>query len=469
PFNAASDLSPSFPDNSHPEIVSESLSPESVITLTFEERIERIRKAAEAASTKANVQDNSLKVVDGLPSKPIQQVHDGISAPVYVSLPTTLQKTEIDNTQPPGEHGEAKERLASVAFTGGAMVTKPAALHQNITHGQMPDLVKTNNAAYISLPAEYSGSDVNLQEVAADVDKGDTLSFEQRIEKVRALSLATGTKASASKAAAAQKVRNPNLLELTRKTHAETSKATTGRSLPKQFANKKTVLIGLSALVLLAVLIGGLRYSRDNSTNATRNETRVQTESDQGAVAVRQASPVTEEEAIASTLPSVVPTQSEEKAVEKTEIALPVSPAPITKTEPRTPLVAPDKAVEKIELRSDEPLQKPEVKPALAVSNPDLTEQIYLKSNFATNENDAGVFDLNVSLQNKSDKILKTVAVNVFYNDKDGKVLNRQTLYFTDIKPGEVVSKAGSPHKLATKAHCELGLVSSEGSLYYSN
>jgi hypothetical protein len=119
---------------------------------------------------------------------------------------------------------------------------------------------------------------------------------------------------------------------------------------------------------------------------------------------------------------------------------------------------------------------KPEViepaKPATkesAKASPDLTEQIYLKSNFINNELGEGVFDLNISMDNKSDKLLKTVAVNIFFLDNDGKTLNKQTIYFSNVKPGETIARPASQHKLATRVRCELGLISSEGLLYYAN
>jgi hypothetical protein len=102
-------------------------------------------------------------------------------------------------------------------------------------------------------------------------------------------------------------------------------------------------------------------------------------------------------------------------------------------------------------------------------AGPDLTEQIYLKSNFINNELGEGVYDLNISMDNKSDKLLKTVAVNIFFTDNDGKTLNKQTLYFSNVKPGETIVRPASQHKLATRVRCELGLVSSEGLFYYAN
>ncbi len=76
---------------------------------------------------------------------------------------------------------------------------------------------------------------------------------------------------------------------------------------------------------------------------------------------------------------------------------------------------------------------------------------------------------MNVSLQNKSDKILKMAAVNVFYTDSANSVINKQTLYFSNIQPGQTVSKGASPHKIARKAYCKVGLVSTEGSIFYEN
>ncbi len=445
---------------------------ESLATLTFEERIERIRKAANAAAVNANIGAGDHGVMSDTPLAPSKQLADEASAPVYVSLPTEVQQPEITVTHSVEPTLVADKPIPVLASTGGAMVTPPSGARRDVDMESFHS-AKASQAAYISLPVEPSALSSTVSETGTD--DNETLSFDQRIEKVRALSLASSSRPAASKAGAAQKVRNPNLFELTKKNAAETGKGPVERTTPKRFANKKAVLVGASAILLFAASVGLFRYFEDDTNRTSSSENAVSTEREQTAVAVRHEPAPGEESLATNTLApentSAPEQQIETKAlpVEKAETNAPVLTVPEAQTKIALPSVVKAKAPEKIELPSERPREKAEVKSATPASTKDLTEQIYLKSNFATNDNDAGVFDLNVSLQNKSDKVLKTVAVNVFYNDKDGKVLNRQTLYFTDIKPGETVSKAGSPHKSAAKAHCELGLVSSEGSLYYSN
>lgn len=98
-----------------------------------------------------------------------------------------------------------------------------------------------------------------------------------------------------------------------------------------------------------------------------------------------------------------------------------------------------------------------------------LQDQITVHSAAIENGDENGIYGLNVSVQNNSNKALKMVAVNVFYTNDAGAVINKQTLYFSDVQPGQSAARAASGHKIATKAYCKLGLVSSEGKIYYEN
>ena len=137
------------------------------------------------------------------------------------------------------------------------------------------------------------------------------------------------------------------------------------------------------------------------------------------------------------------------------------------KAEPKTPeLSSKLSTAAKPETKVEKTLEKPTT-PVNEKTTVPITSLVTATSDY--NSDGQGISVLNVKLHNKSDKVLKMAAVNVFYTDSANTVLNKQTLYFSNIQPGQTVSKGASPHKIATKAYSKVGLVSTEGSIFYEN
>ncbi len=79
-----------------------------------------------------------------------------------------------------------------------------------------------------------------------------------------------------------------------------------------------------------------------------------------------------------------------------------------------------------------------------------------------------GVNGYNVILQNQSNKLLKVVAVDIFYYTADDEILTKKTLYFSNILPGANMALTAPPNKKAVAASHQIGLVSSEeGAIYF--
>jgi len=341
-----------------------------------------------------------------------------------------------------------------------------------------PDVNRYDDPA-IGLPSEHVVSGTT-----GNVGTGETLSFDERIEKIKQAAVTPKNKTVSSKAGAYPVAGNPTLLELAKKKPAgKPAEQSVIGNRPvvrnKPVLNKRKLVVGVSSLLLLAAIWFTLPYLKKESSGATKNAQSSVSNVEQGSIAASDAA-VADEGELIKDLPV--------SEVEKTEVDKTVikeKPTADSDTErlvvtPAPPVATSGDGLLSVQSENDElnrqvaestvVLNKPAAKAVVTENKaPDVTEQIFLKPEFSNNENAPGIFNVSVSLQNKSDKVLKTVAVNLFFNDNAGRVLNKQTLYFTEVKPGETASRAASQHKLATKASCELGLVSSEGVLYYAN
>jgi hypothetical protein len=80
-----------------------------------------------------------------------------------------------------------------------------------------------------------------------------------------------------------------------------------------------------------------------------------------------------------------------------------------------------------------------------------------------------GFSRMEVTVQNNSNQMLKLVAVDVYYYNSNDKVLEKKTIYFNNIYPGNSLTKSAPGHKRAVSAKYQMGLVTSEeGSIYFA-
>jgi hypothetical protein len=79
-----------------------------------------------------------------------------------------------------------------------------------------------------------------------------------------------------------------------------------------------------------------------------------------------------------------------------------------------------------------------------------------------------GIDGVEITLQNNSDQTLKLVAVDVLYHKGNKSVIQRETIYFSDIRPGTSRMLVAPGNRNARGANYQLGLISAEGGLYVS-
>jgi hypothetical protein len=526
-------------DNDIPTTVA-NLSPE---TLSFDERIERIKRSAAAFKKKSeptvndpnidtpepsiameapsNEQVTPVAAPENGPKTPAakeaiaaeENVQPGTSprkAPVFVSL-TELDKKfsgGLETGDKPAEREDILSDTNRSSFENrspehldkldAALLNEPTLFRQNgnlqndqqdternrVEQSQSHPVGRNSDVNRYDEPAIGLPSERVVSGTTGNVGTGETLSFDERIEKIKQAAVTPKNKTVSSKAGAYPVAGNPTLLELAKKKPAGEPAEQSGISnrpvvRNKPVLNKRKLVVGVSSLLLLAAIWFALPYFKKESSGVTKNAQSPVSNVEQGSIAASDAA-VADEGELIKDLPV--------SEVEKTEVDKTVikeKPTADSDTErlvvtPAPPVATSGDGLLSVQSENDESnrqvaestvvLNKPAAKAVVTENKaPDVTEKIFLKPEFSNNENAPGIFNVSVSLQNKSDKVLKTVAVNLFFNDNAGRVLNKQTLYFTEVKPGETASRAASQHKLATKASCELGLVSSEGVLYYAN
>jgi hypothetical protein len=107
--------------------------------------------------------------------------------------------------------------------------------------------------------------------------------------------------------------------------------------------------------------------------------------------------------------------------------------------------------------------------PAEAVANKKaaedipVTDLIQTSSHYTQNKEGIG---LSIELHNKGDKNIRVAAVDVIYFNKAKAQIAKETLYFSNVQPGAVLTKNSSPKKAASASY-RLGLVSAESAGLY--
>ncbi|MFN2440659.1 MAG: hypothetical protein ABR503_15760, partial [Chitinophagaceae bacterium] len=97
-----------------------------------------------------------------------------------------------------------------------------------------------------------------------------------------------------------------------------------------------------------------------------------------------------------------------------------------------------------------------------------LTQLIDISGDYLPSQSGEGVNGYKVTMQNNSKQVLKVVAVDVFYYADNHKLLNKKTLYFTDVPPKTNMILTAPANKEAVAVRHQLGLVSGEeGSIYF--
>jgi hypothetical protein len=95
-----------------------------------------------------------------------------------------------------------------------------------------------------------------------------------------------------------------------------------------------------------------------------------------------------------------------------------------------------------------------------------LSQQIDVSAKYLRASRGKGLEGVELRLRNNSTQVLKTVAIDVFYYRDGDHLLDKETVYFNDIAPGESFTVTAAGNKRASSATYQLGLISSDGGLY---
>jgi len=100
-----------------------------------------------------------------------------------------------------------------------------------------------------------------------------------------------------------------------------------------------------------------------------------------------------------------------------------------------------------------------------------VVDQLKLQADYvADNKHQQGVGGLEVAIKNNSNQMMKVVAVDVIYYGEGMEEIDRKTLYFSDLQPGQTLTRKAPAHKKAEGAYAQLGLISSEaGNIFYAS
>jgi hypothetical protein len=77
-----------------------------------------------------------------------------------------------------------------------------------------------------------------------------------------------------------------------------------------------------------------------------------------------------------------------------------------------------------------------------------------------------GVTGLKITLKNRSNSIIQTAAVNVFYYDDNNRLLEKKMIYFSNVPPKGKLTLPAPDHKFADHVEFKLGAVSAKDDRY---
>ena len=89
-----------------------------------------------------------------------------------------------------------------------------------------------------------------------------------------------------------------------------------------------------------------------------------------------------------------------------------------------------------------------------------LSQQVDLQSRLIMDRNRQQVNTVEVVVKNNSKEVIKSVSVDVFYYKKGEKLLNKETVYFSNLYPKQSITKSIVGNQRATSARFQLGVVS---------
>ena len=99
------------------------------------------------------------------------------------------------------------------------------------------------------------------------------------------------------------------------------------------------------------------------------------------------------------------------------------------------------------------------VKPTREGAKVPLSQQVDLQSRLILDKNKQQVNSVELVVKNNSKEVLKTVSVDVYYYKKGEKLLNKETVYFSNLYPKQSITKSIVGNQRATSARFQLGTI----------
>jgi hypothetical protein len=99
------------------------------------------------------------------------------------------------------------------------------------------------------------------------------------------------------------------------------------------------------------------------------------------------------------------------------------------------------------------------IKPTATASNVPISQQVDLQSRLIMDKKKQ-INAVELIVKNNSKEVLKKVSVDVYYYKKGQKLLNKETVYFTNIYPKQLMTKSIAGNQRATSARSHLGEIS---------
>lgn len=153
------------------------------------------------------------------------------------------------------------------------------------------------------------------------------------------------------------------------------------------------------------------------------------------------------------------PAKKKATPVVNKRLSNPVRTTPVPAVKPRTETAAGKTAQEKSASPSTET-------PRRVKSSVPLSKLVNIQGRVVKARK--GIEGVEITLQNNSDQTLKLVAVDVLYHKGNNNVIQRETIYFSDIRPGTSRMMVARGNRNARSANYQLGLISAEDGLYVS-
>ena len=88
-----------------------------------------------------------------------------------------------------------------------------------------------------------------------------------------------------------------------------------------------------------------------------------------------------------------------------------------------------------------------------------LSQQVDLQSRLVLDKHKQQVNSVELMVRNNSRQVLKTVSVDVYYYKKGEKLLNKETVYFSNLYPNQSLTKSIAGNQRATSARFQLGAI----------